>query len=134
MQIWERESLLGPEELSAEAVRRNEGGRKEAAGVGPIRPSTPEEVSQSDLPVIWGAGWEPAGAVDFSLPLQSSAARAELLRFLAERHDGHLVAAASCWDGMSVPKSFDGRSFHDLKRVRQGAGRLPARPSTKPES
>nr|MCS5529379.1 hypothetical protein [Candidatus Poseidoniales archaeon] len=116
MQIWERESLLDPKELSAEAARRNEGARKEVVRASPIRPSTLEEASQSDLPVIWGAGWEPAGAVDFSIPLQSSAARAELLRFLAERHDGHLVAAASCWDGMSVPNSFDGRSFHDFSR------------------
>ena len=69
MQIWERESLLGPEELSAEAVRRNEGGRKDAAGVGPIRPSTPEEISQSDLPVGWKRPWDrsPRAAVEVEL-------------------------------------------------------------------
>ena len=71
MQIWERESMLDPKELSAEAARRNEGGRKETVRASPIQPSTREEASQSDLPVIWGAGWEPAGAVDFYIPLQS---------------------------------------------------------------
>ena len=101
VQIWERDGALDQEELAAEAFRRNDGFGKEAGAV-PDPTFSPGEASQSDLPVIWGAGWKPAGSVEFARPLQSSEARAELLRFLAERHDGHLVAAAHCWDGMSV--------------------------------
>ncbi len=116
MQIWEREGLLDPEDLVAEAARRNEGVGKDVLGIDPISPFTPDEASQSDLPVIWGAGWEPASAVEFPRPLRPSEVRSELLRFLAERHDGHLIAAASCWDRMSVPGSFDGESFHEFSR------------------
>ena len=116
VQIWEREGLLDPEDLVAEAARRNEGVGKDVLGIDPISPFTPDEASQSDLPVIWGAGWEPASAVEFPRPLRSSEVRSELLRFLAERHDGHLIAAASCWDGMNVPGSFDGKSFHEFSR------------------
>ena len=52
MQIWEREGLLDPEDLVAEAARRNEGVGKDVLGIDPNSPFTPDEASQSDLPVI----------------------------------------------------------------------------------
>ena len=38
MQIWEREGLLDPEDLVAEAARRNDGVGKDVLGIDPIRP------------------------------------------------------------------------------------------------
>ena len=116
MQIWEREASLGLEELRIEAERRDGGAEKTEGRLGSVSSSSEEAATQSDLPVIWGAGWEPAHNVEFSKPLHSSAARAELLRFFAERHDGHLVAAAACWDGMGAADSFDGASFHEFSK------------------
>ncbi|SVA85670.1 uncharacterized protein METZ01_LOCUS138524, partial [marine metagenome] len=116
VQIWEREASLGLEELRIEAERRDGGAEKTEGRLGSVSSSSEEAATQSDLPVIWGAGWEPAHNVEFSKPLHSSAARAELLRFFAERHDGHLVAAAACWDGMGAADSFDGASFHEFSK------------------
>jgi pyruvate/2-oxoglutarate/acetoin dehydrogenase E1 component/TPP-dependent pyruvate/acetoin dehydrogenase alpha subunit len=116
VQIWEREASLDPEELRIEAGRRNDGAEKTEEGLDSVVSSSPGEASQSDLPVIWGAGWGPTRAMEFSKPLRSSAARAELLRFFAERHDGHLVIAVTCWDGMGVPDLFDGESFHEFSK------------------
>ena len=114
VQIWEREASLSPRELTLEAKRRDNVINKLDEDIGSVGSSPSEEASQSDLPVIWGAGWAPAHAIEFSKPLQSGAARAELLRFFAERHDGHLVAVATCWDGMGAPDSFEGESFHEF--------------------
>ena len=121
MQIWEREASLDPRELVIEVERRDGVINKLEEDIGSVSSSPSEEASQSDLSVIWGAGWEPAPALKFSKPLQSEAARAELLRFFAERHDGHLVAAATCWDGMGAPDSFEGESFHRFSKEFVGA-------------
>ena len=116
MQIWEREASLDLRELQIEAERRDGGTEKTGGRLGSVSSYSKGEASRSDLQVIWGAGWEPAHVVEFSKPLHSSAARAELLRFFAERHDGHLVAAATCWDGMNAASSFDGASFHEFSK------------------
>ena len=73
------------EELQSEADLRNfdeaEEGLEEK-NFGPI--------SQQDLPPLWGAGWRPKAPLDFSSTLPQETARSELMRFLVERHDGHV--------------------------------------------
>ena len=70
--------------------------------------------SQTTLPNIWGAGWEPRAFLEFSSPLESETARIEFLRFFAERHDGHLELVSDAWDQSNPPSSFDGESFHSF--------------------
>ncbi len=57
VEIWERGSAIGLDELEDEVGRRDrgEGGRSERFG----REANKllEAVTQADLPVIWGAGW-----------------------------------------------------------------------------
>ena len=54
-------------------------------------------MSQGDLPVIYGANWTPSEPLNFSQPLHADAARKEILRFVAQRHDGHLFLVANVW-------------------------------------
>ena len=77
--------------------------------------------SQSTLPNIWGAGWQPGDALDFPSSLRSDTARIEFLRFFAERHDGHLELVSNTWDGCNPPSSFDGESFHKFSSDLLGA-------------
>ncbi len=116
LQIWERGSALDLGDLENEAVRRDEESRRRDELADSIRSDAVGAASQSDLPTIWGAGWEPDSALEFPIPLNSSLARDELLRFVAERHDGHLDTAASCWDKMGAPESFGGFSFHQFSK------------------
>ncbi|PXF24832.1 MAG: hypothetical protein CXX70_10130 [Methanobacteriota archaeon] len=116
LHIWERASTLGLSDLEDEAVRRDEESRRRGELAGSIRSDAVGTVSQSELPTIWGAGWEPSSALEFPTPLNSSWARDELLRFVAERHDGHLDTAASCWDEMGAPESFGGVSFYQFSK------------------
>jgi len=70
-------------------------------------------MAQGDLPRIHGSGWKPSGPLSFVAPLVADAARAELLRFMAERHQGLLPVAVDAWassiGGIDV---FDGASWH----------------------
>jgi len=116
LHIWERASALGLSDLEDEAVRRDEESRRRSELAGSIRSDAVGTVSQSELPTIWGAGWEPSSALEFPTPLNSSWARDELLKFVAERHDGHLDTAASCWDEMGTPESFGGVSFYQFSK------------------
>ena len=111
VRIWERDSGVSEAELEQEVMRRD-------SAPGESVESFSETVSyissQSTLPIIWGAGWQPATALAFSSPLKSETARIEFLRFFAERHDGHLELVSDTWDGRKPPSSFDGDSFHDF--------------------
>ena len=98
MHIWERASTLGLSDLEDEAVRRDEESRRRDGLAGSIRSDAVGTVSQSELPTIWGAVWVPSSALVFPTPLNSSWALDELLRFVAERHDGHRDTAAAFWD------------------------------------
>ena len=75
-------------------------------------------MSQGDLPVIHGANWIPKEALDFSQPLHADAARREILRFVAQRHDGHLFLVANVWDVLieNESKQFEGPSWHDYSQ------------------
>ncbi|MDP6233564.1 MAG: thiamine pyrophosphate-dependent enzyme [Candidatus Poseidoniaceae archaeon] len=70
-------------------------------------------MAQGDLPRIHGSGWKPSAPLTFVAPLVADAARAELLRFIAERHEGLLPVAVDAWassvDGADV---FDGPAWH----------------------
>ena len=71
-------------------------------------------MTQGAQPVIHGAEWTPSGALTFSQPLLVDAARAEVMRFFTERHEGHVFLAANVWDHLHVDgqHSFDGESWN----------------------
>jgi len=71
-------------------------------------------MTQGAQPVIHGAEWTPGEALTFTQPLLIDAARAEVMRFFSERHEGHVFLAANIWDHLNVDgkHSFDGESWH----------------------
>ena len=75
-------------------------------------------MSQGDLPVIHGTEWTPKKALTFSQPLLADAARTEILRFVAQRHDGHLFLVANVWDVLveNESKQFEGPSWHKFSQ------------------
>ncbi len=74
-------------------------------------------MSEVGFPDINGCGWRPEKALKFSNPLPADEARFEVLRFVAERHDGHLQKVATTWDQLQSQASnnqFDGRKWHSF--------------------
>ena len=71
-------------------------------------------MSQGAQPIIHGAEWTPDEALTFTQPLLIDAARAEVMRFFTERHEGHVFLAANIWDHLHIDgqTSFDGPSWH----------------------
>jgi 2-oxoisovalerate dehydrogenase E1 component len=72
-------------------------------------------LTQSELPKIWGVDWKPLSHLDFSNDVIVSELRDELIRFIAERHDGHLRLIGWLFDEVSQEYSeetFDGAQFH----------------------
>ena len=71
-------------------------------------------MSQGELPVIHGSNWRASGPLKFNQPLLADAARTEVLRFVAQRHDGHLFLVANVWDVLieNEPAQFEGESWH----------------------
>ena len=112
VEIWERGLSTGIDELQEEVVRRDRGedDRAELFEVDVSKQSV--DATQADLPVIWGAGWQPGVPLSFTRSLDHRMARELLLTFIAERHDGHLDVVAACWDAAGAPTTFDGVSFH----------------------
>ena len=72
-------------------------------------------MKQGDLPVIHGAKWRPEKPLEFTQQLPADAARQEVLRFVTQRHDGHLSLVATVWDHIieNEPKQFEGPSWHN---------------------
>ena len=64
-------------------------------------------MTQAAQPVIHGAEWTPSEALTFTQPLLYDAARAEVMRFFAERHEGHVFLAANIWDHLHVDDEED---------------------------
>jgi len=91
-------------------------------------------MAQGDLPRIHGSGWKPSDPLDFATPLLADAARAEVLRFMAERHQGLIPVAVEAWDAsVDGTEVFDGASWHTFSaafldafalRAAQQAGHL----------
>ena len=71
-------------------------------------------MSQGDLPEIYGAKWAPVEPLEFFQPLPKAAARSEVLSYLAQQHDAHVLFVASVWDRMidAEPDTFEGPSWH----------------------
>ena len=67
------------------------------------------------MPPIRGKNWRPDSPLDFVNSLPADAAKSELLRFAAERHDGHLQLIAAVWDFVHRDEqSFDGEQWHEF--------------------
>ena len=69
------------------------------------------------FPDINGADWRPEKPLRFANPIPADEARIEVLRFIAERHDGHLSQVAMAWDQLQAQASnnqFDGRQWHSF--------------------
>ncbi len=69
----------------------------------------------SGLPNMWGEDWIPTKPLDLDIEINSEIAKIELLRFIVERHDGHLQLVSSAWDQIiskKKVKSFNGESWH----------------------
>ncbi len=47
-------------------------------------------MTQSELPKIWGEDWKPRTHLDFTAEVKIDDLKTELIRFITERHDGHL--------------------------------------------
>ena len=72
-------------------------------------------MTQSELPHIWGADWKPRSHLDFISDVSLSDLKEELIRFIAERHDGHLRLIGWLFDEVSQDyegKTLDGPNFH----------------------
>ncbi len=70
---------------------------------------------QGELTPIRGGEWRPRRHLDFYQSIDSENVRKELLRFVAERHDGHLRLVDHIWSEI-YPKStkLDGATFHEV--------------------
>ena len=72
-------------------------------------------MSQASMPTIRGKGWTGSTPIEFANPLPADAAHGELLRFIAERHDGHLLLVGAVWDYVIRDEtSFDGEAWHEF--------------------
>ena len=70
---------------------------------------------QGNLNPVPGAEWRPRRHLDFHHSISSQNVRDDLLRFIAERHDGHLRLVAHLWDE-TYPDTihWDGAAFHSV--------------------
>ena len=108
-EVWERSFETSMEELQSEANLRNSDETEVGSGEKNSGP-----VNQQDLPPLWGGGWRPKAPLDFPSTLPQETARSELMRFLVERHDGHVESAFECWNSLNPPERFNGKSFHEF--------------------
>ncbi len=72
-------------------------------------------MTQSQLPHIWGGDWKPRAHLDFDSDVEIGELKNELIRFIAERHDGHLRLMNWIFDEVSSEyetKMLDGAAFH----------------------
>ena len=115
VEIWERPNATSATELEEEANRRNE--RSELPRiVDSTRDGDDRGPSQSELPKIWGSGWIPDNALDFQVSLDAEDAKKRLMRFIAERHDGHLNTVSECWNKSVNKRKFDGSEFNEFSK------------------
>ncbi|MDP7329395.1 MAG: transketolase C-terminal domain-containing protein [Candidatus Thalassarchaeaceae archaeon] len=72
-------------------------------------------MTQSELPNIWGEDWKPRTHLDFTSEVNMDDLKMELIRFITERHDGHLRLVGWLFDEVRVDEeaeSLDGPAFH----------------------
>ena len=127
VEIWERSKATSKDELEEEAMRRNRrgGSKRDFSEEEPL----PGQPTQSDLPNIWGMGWNPDTALEFVIPLDEGVAKKGLIRCIAERHDGHLNTVSECWDEAAGGERFDGVGFNEFTKsfISKLRGRLSER-------
>jgi len=111
IEIWERDPRERMSKLEEEVSRRNEKPPRDAKK--PQRRPLDTDQSQSLLPIIWGAGWEPIFSLEFPRRIESDIVKDAVLEFIAERHDGHLNIVSDCWSNINFPIKLDGESFHE---------------------
>ena len=109
--IWERDLSIDFKEIIEEAKRRNEKSSNKN-NLEEYAEESSEVPSQEDLPPIWGARWAPKKALIFSKEANELEIRKELLRFVAERHEGYLEFIAKKWMELKPPSMFDGEKYH----------------------
>jgi 2-oxoisovalerate dehydrogenase E1 component len=109
-QIWERDTSINYDQIIVEAHKRNEKLIEKEDDIG----KNTKKISQEQLPPIWGLDWSPKEALFFSKKLPEEKVRKELLRFVAERHDGYLEFIADEWKKIQSPSQFDGKRYHQL--------------------
>ena len=71
----------------------------------------------SGLPNMWGEGWNPPKPLDLVININSKVAKIEVLRYILERHNGHLNLVSSAWDKIMSKNnisSFNGDSWHEF--------------------
>jgi len=117
VEIWERTLSISPEDLLEEADRRNSDSGNGIYGFNGQHPSSSDYGSPADLPPIWGAGWWPEKALDFTTPIDQKMARGDLLCFVAERHDGYLGLVSDCWDSIGNENRLGGTEFHEFSGI-----------------
>ena len=72
-------------------------------------------MAQGQMPPIRGKDWNPQSPLTFPNPLPAGAAKSEILRFAAERHDGHLQLISAVWEFVHRDEqSFDGEQWHEF--------------------
>ena len=72
-------------------------------------------MTQSELPNIWGEDWKPRTHLDFTSEVKMDDLKTELIRFITERHDGHLRLVGWLFDEVRADEeveSLDGPAFH----------------------
>ena len=72
-------------------------------------------MTQSELPHIWGEDWKPRSHLDFNSEVKMADLKTELIRFITERHDGHLRLVGWLFDEVGEGEgveSLDGPAFH----------------------
>ena len=110
-QIWERDPTIDFGKIIEEAKKRN----NKTLGDRVTRTKS-EKATQEQLPPIWGLDWAPKNALLFTKKLPEEKVRKELLRFVAERHDGYLELISEVWMSMQLPTQFNGDSYHQFTK------------------
>ena len=110
--IWERDSSIDFKQIIDEARRRNE----KILDANNSTEVISEKTTQEQLPPIWGLDWSPKDSLTFTKKLTEAEVRSELLRFVAERHDGYLEFIAEEWRDMQPPNQFNGEKYHQFTK------------------
>ncbi len=112
--IWERDLNISFSEVIEEAKRRNGKRDHEPEIPGIDDTSINKTPSQSELPPIWGAKWNPKKPLIFIKNINQLDVKRELMLFVAERHDGYLEFVSSKWNEEKTPSSFNGTTYHEF--------------------
>ena len=114
--IWERDLSIDFKDIIEEAKRRNNKIHIDLNSEKIMPSKTNNKPSQSELPPIWGAKWTPTKALLFTQKIEEIEVKKELLRFVAERHDGYLEFISKKWTDQKPPPTFNGTVYHEFTK------------------